>query len=72
MNKDITGGKFVGDFRNEEALLDFECDTFDEVTKLAKRGGVELDQERAAMMGILGLIVHEQIGGSIPFVRERM
>ena len=34
--KDITGGEFPGDFRNE--ALDFGWDTFDEETKLSKRG----------------------------------
>jgi hypothetical protein len=65
--KDITGGEFVGDFRNES--LDFGWDTFDEETKLSKRG-IELNNGRAAMMGILGLMVHEQLGGSIPIVGE--
>jgi len=61
--KDITGGEFVGDFRNES--LDFGWDTFDEETKLFKRG-VELNNGRAAMMGILGLMVHEQLGTAVP------
>jgi hypothetical protein len=61
--KDITGGEFVGDFRNDS--LDFGWDTFDEETKLFKRG-VELNNGRAAMMGILGLMVHEQLGTSVP------
>jgi hypothetical protein len=65
--KDITGGEFVGDFRNE--ALDFGWDTFDEETKLQKRG-IELNNGRAAMMGILGLMVHEQLGGSVPIVGE--
>ena len=65
--KDITGGEFPGDFRNES--LDFGWDTFDEETKLSKRG-IELNNGRAAMMGILGLMVHEQLGGSIPIVGE--
>jgi len=65
--KDITGGEFPGDFRND--ALDFGWDTFDEETKLVKRG-VELNNGRAAMMGILGLMVHEQLGGSIPIVGE--
>ena len=37
--------------------------------KLQKRD-VELNQGRAAMMGILGLMVHEQLGLSIPIVGE--
>merc|ERR1711971_1479413 len=66
--KDITGtGEFPGDFRNE--FIDFGWDSFDEETKLSKRG-IELNNGRAAMMGILGLMVHEQLGGSIPIVGE--
>jgi len=65
--KDITGGEFVGDFRNE--ALDFGWDNFSEEEKLFKRG-VELNNGRAAMMGILGLMVHEQLGGSVPIVGE--
>ena len=60
-------GEFPGDFRN--GALDFGWDTFDEETKLVKRG-VELNQGRAAMMGILGLMVHEQLGGEIPIVGQ--
>ena len=66
--KDVTGeGEFVGDFCN--GALDFGWDTFDEETKLSKRG-IELNNGRAAMMGILGLMVHEQLGGSVPIVGE--
>lgn len=67
--KDIegTGNEFVGDFRN--GALDFGWDTFDEETKLSKRA-IELNNGRAAMMGILGLMMHEQLGGSIPLVGE--
>ena len=60
-------GDFVGDFRN--GAIDFGWDTFDEETKLAKRA-IELNNGRAAQMGILGLMVHEQLGGSIPIVGE--
>mmetsp|Transcript_35548 Transcript_35548/g.77140 ORF Transcript_35548/g.77140 Transcript_35548/m.77140 type:complete len:210 (-) Transcript_35548:195-824(-) len=57
--KDVTGeAEFPGDFRN--GALDFGWDTFDEETKLQKRG-IELNNGRAAMMGILGLMVHEEI-----------
>ena len=66
--KDVTGdNEFVGDFRN--GALDFGWDTFDEETKLSKRA-IELNNGRAAMMGILGLMVHEQLGGSLPVVGE--
>jgi len=64
--KDVTGtNAFVGDFRN--GALDFGWDTFSEETKLAKRA-IELNQGRAAMMGILGLMVHEKLGGELPIV----
>jgi hypothetical protein len=60
--KDITGGEFVGDFRND--ALDYGWDTFDEETKMSKRA-IELNQGRAAQMGILALMVHEQLGVSL-------
>jgi len=61
--KDATGeNEFVGDFRN--GWLDWGWDTFDEETKLKKRG-IELNQGRAAMMGILALMVHEQLGNQL-------
>ena len=60
--KDITGGEFVGDFRND--AIDFGWDTFDEETKMSKRA-IELNQGRAAQMGLLALMVHEQLGVSL-------
>eukprot|EP00591_Stephanopyxis_turris_P009064 CAMPEP_0195518882 /NCGR_PEP_ID=MMETSP0794_2-20130614/13847_1 /TAXON_ID=515487 /ORGANISM="Stephanopyxis turris, Strain CCMP 815" /LENGTH=207 /DNA_ID=CAMNT_0040647915 /DNA_START=52 /DNA_END=675 /DNA_ORIENTATION=+ len=57
--KDITGGEFVGDFRN--GFIDFGWDTFDEETKLQKRA-IELNNGRAAQMGILALMMHERLG----------
>jgi Chlorophyll A-B binding protein len=60
--KDITGGEFIGDFRND--AIDFGWDTFSEEKKLQKRA-IELNQGRAAQMGILALMVHEQLGVSI-------
>jgi Chlorophyll A-B binding protein len=60
--KDITGGEFVGDFRN--GALDFGWDSFDAETKMSKRA-IELNQGRAAQMGILALMVHEQLGVSL-------
>ncbi|KAL7567589.1 hypothetical protein ACA910_017005 [Epithemia clementina (nom. ined.)] len=60
--KDVTGGEFPGDFRNN--YIDFGWNTFDEATKLQKRA-IELNNGRAAMMGILGLMVHEKLGVNI-------
>lgn len=60
--RDFVGGEFPGDLRNN--YFDLGWDTFDDATKLRKRT-VELNQGRAAMMGILGLMVHEQLGVSI-------
>ena len=53
-----TGNEHVGDFRN--GYIDFGWDTFTEEEKLSKRA-IELNNGRAAMMGILGLMVHEEI-----------
>ena len=54
--KDLTGdAEFAGDFRN--GSIDFGWDNFDEETKLQKRG-IELNNGCAAMMRILGLMVH--------------
>ncbi|VEU39695.1 unnamed protein product [Pseudo-nitzschia multistriata] len=61
--KDVTGeAEFPGDFRN--GAIDYGWDTFSEETKLQKRG-IELNNGRAAMMGILALMVHEQLGVSL-------
>ena len=57
--KDITGGEFPGDFRND--AFDLGWDSFDEETKLQKRG-IELNQGRAAQMGMLALMVHDKLG----------
>mmetsp|Transcript_17348 Transcript_17348/g.22556 ORF Transcript_17348/g.22556 Transcript_17348/m.22556 type:complete len:201 (-) Transcript_17348:125-727(-) len=58
--KDVTGeNEFVGDFRN--GAIDFGWDSFDEETKMAKRA-IELNQGRAAQMGMLGLMVHDKLG----------
>ena len=59
-NSDQTGNnEFQGDFRN--GALDFGWDSLDEETKLRKRA-IELNNGRAAQMGILGLMVHEKLG----------
>jgi hypothetical protein len=59
-NRDSTGkGEFPGDFRN--GALDFGWDKLDEATKMKKRS-IELNNGRAAQMGILGLMTHELMG----------
>jgi hypothetical protein len=52
-------GEFIGDFRS--GTIDFGWDTFDEDEKMSKRA-IELNNGRAAQMGILGLMIHEQLG----------
>lgn len=55
--------EFPGDYRN--GLRDgFGWDAYSAETKLKKRA-IELNNGRAAQMGILGLMVHEQLGVSI-------
>merc|ERR1711935_1139953 len=51
--------EFKGDFRNQ--WIDFGWDRQSDAWKRRKRG-IELNQGRAAMMGILGLMVHDQLG----------
>jgi hypothetical protein len=53
-----TGNEHVGDFHN--GYIDFGWDDFDEKTKLSKHA-IELNNSRAAMFGILGLMVHKEI-----------
>jgi Chlorophyll A-B binding protein len=60
--KDVTGGEFPGDFRN--GAIDFGWKTFTEAKKTEKRA-IELNNGRAAQMGILALMVHEQLGVSL-------
>jgi len=64
--KDITGdGEFPGDFRND--FIDFGWDTFTPEEQERKRG-VELNNGRAAQMGILALMVHEQLPTHDPYM----
>ena len=51
--------EFKGDFRN--GALDFGWDKLSADQKMKKRA-TELNQGRAAQMGILGLMVHEKMG----------
>merc|ERR1719343_1996735 len=51
--------EFKGDFRNN--FLDFGWDKLSADAKMKKRA-IELNNGRAAQMGILGLMVHEKLG----------
>mmetsp|Transcript_8609 Transcript_8609/g.19484 ORF Transcript_8609/g.19484 Transcript_8609/m.19484 type:complete len:206 (+) Transcript_8609:71-688(+) len=67
---DLTGtGEFLGDFRNGVVHGDKGWDNYTDEQKLKKRA-IELNNGRAAMMGILGLMMHEQIGGSFPIIGQ--
>jgi len=64
--KDITGdGECVGDFRND--FIDFGWDTFSPEEKERKQG-IELNNGRAAQLGILGLMVHEMLPSHDPYM----
>jgi len=64
--KDITGdGESVGDFRND--FIDFGWDTFSPEEKERKQG-IELNNGRAAQLGILGLMVHEMLPSHDPYM----
>ena len=63
INRDAFGkAEFPGDYRN--GALDFGWDKQSDAWKKSKRT-IELNQGRAAQMGILGLMVHEAMGSSI-------
>jgi hypothetical protein len=63
LQRDAFGlAEFPGDYRN--GYIDFGWAKFDEKTKLRKRA-VELNNGRAAMMGITGLVVHEIMGNPL-------
>ena len=51
--------EFMGDFRN--GYIDFGWDKLSADAKMRKRA-IELNNGRAAQMGILGLMVHEKLG----------
>jgi Chlorophyll A-B binding protein len=51
--------EFKGDFRN--GFLDFGWDSQTDAWKKSKRA-IELNNGRAAQMGILGLMVHDKLG----------
>jgi len=67
--KDIegTGNEFVGDFRN--GSFGSAWSKFSEEEKYVKRG-IELNNGRAAMMGILGLMIHEKLGTDLPIIGQ--
>jgi len=54
--------EFVGDYRN--GVLDYGWDKLSPELKIKKRN-IELNNGRAAMMGIWALVIHEQMGVSI-------
>ena len=59
-------GEFPGDFRNGGG---YGWDKWDEETKKSKRA-IELNNGRAAQMGILGLMIHEQLGSNMPLIGQ--
>jgi len=61
------GNEFVGDFRNGKFVNSWN--QFDDATKMRKRA-IELNNGRAAMMGILGLMVHEKLGSNMPIIGQ--
>jgi hypothetical protein len=56
---DIPASEFAGDFRN--GFIDFGWDKQSDAWKRSKRS-IELNQGRAAQMGMLGLMVHDAMG----------
>lgn len=59
--------EFPGDLRN--GTFQGAWDGWTDAQKLQKRG-VELNNGRAAMMGILGLMMHEQLGSNMPIIGQ--
>lgn len=65
--RDVEGtAEFPGDFRNG---IDFGWSNWSADQQRAKRS-IELNNGRAAQMGILGLMVHEQLGSNMPLVGQ--
>lgn len=63
VNRDVSGkGEFLGDYRN--GIHDFGWAKQSDEWKTKKRN-IELNNGRAAMMGIWGLVIHETMGNSI-------
>jgi len=60
-------GDFPGDFRN--GALDFGWDTFSEEEQTSKRA-IELNNGRAAQMGLLALMVHDKLGNVLDLLPE--
>ena len=64
--KDVTGyGEFPGDFRN--GWIDYGWDNFDFEEQESKRK-IELANGRGAMMGVLTLLVADQLGVNLPII----
>lgn len=59
--------EFVGDYRN--GWLDFGWSKLTDVQQMSKRA-IELNNGRAAMMGITGLIVHELMHTNMPIIGQ--
>lgn len=65
--RDVEGtAEFPGDFRNG---VDFGWSNWTADQQRSKRS-IELNNGRAAQMGILGLMVHEQLGSNMPLVGQ--
>jgi hypothetical protein len=54
--------EFLEDYRN--GAIDYGWDKLSDADKL-KKWAIELKNRRAAQMGILGMMVHEQLGVSV-------
>ena len=69
LNDGVSKADFKGDFRN--GALDFGWDKQSDDWKMRKRA-IELNNGRAAQMGILALMVHEKLGNLdsiLPFAK---